>query len=63
MPDLNGFDFETETNRWLADLEKRIQALAEEHAYAVYNHKGAVEWDDEQGWLLIDEVGKVAPNA
>jgi hypothetical protein len=41
-------------------LEKQVQALAEDYAEQVYEHRGPVEWQDEEGWLKIVAAGKVA---
>ena len=37
----------------IATLEKQVQALAEDQAEQLYGHPGLVEWDEEQGWLLV----------
>lgn len=44
----------TDTQR-IAELEKQVQALVEDFCEQVYDHDGKVEWDDEQGWLMIVE--------
>lgn len=42
----------TDTQR-IAELEKQVQALAEDFGEQIHGHDGKVEWDDEQGWLML----------
>lgn len=44
------------------DLRAQIQALAEDYAEQVYNHRSEVVWQPEtgEGWLLVVPAGKVA---
>jgi hypothetical protein len=37
----------------IAELEAKVQALAEDYSNQVYGHSGPVEWQEEEGWLLI----------
>jgi hypothetical protein len=44
----------------IAALEAKVHALAEDYAEQVYAHRGPVEWNEEEGWLLVVPAGKVA---
>lgn len=41
----------------IANLERALGALAGDVARELYGHRGSVEWDDEQGWLMVDRAG------